>query len=153
MAPKTKEKNRAAMKLSAKATRTIAAIEEQARDIQFPAAVETELRQAATQGREAQELAVAIATKNKPQTYVVAAWKVIDDASKEASAPAKRRRPYRRRAAWTMRDQQTALSLAASGDYSVAEIARKLGRSEEAVRHKLLQIDPSISNTPEGTTS
>jgi DNA-binding CsgD family transcriptional regulator len=150
MAPK---KNRTAIKLSAKDTRTIAAIEEQARDIQFPAAVETELRQAATRGREAQELAVAITTKNKPQAYVVAAWKVIDDASKEASARASRRRRYRRRAAWTMRDRQTALSLAASGDYSVAEIARKLGRSEEAVRHKLLQIDPSISNTPEGTTS
>ena len=133
MAPK---KNRTAIKLSAKATRTIAAIEEQARDIQFPAAMETELRQAATQGREAQELAVAIATKNKPQTYVVAAWKVIDDASKEASAPPKRRRPYRRRTDWTTLEQRTALSLAASG-YSNAEIAKNLGRSKKAVRVKL----------------
>lgn len=121
------------MKVSVTVARAMAEAEEQASDIRFPPSTEHQLRYAAAQSRTEQELAVAAATKNKPPAYVLAAWKLIHESGKSCHAEKQR---YRRKSDWTLREQQVALALAASGK-TLAQIATTLGRTHNAVRLKL----------------
>lgn len=130
------------MKVTATIARSIAAAQEQAKEIAFSEQEKAKLRWAAGLPLSKMEDAVAFLAQKKPQPWVYAAWEFIRQCHlsprhSDAEMCHSVRRRYRRRCDWTIREQTTAMAMATSQEYSVEEIARTIGRTVKAVRRKL----------------
>ncbi|MFZ0591583.1 MAG: hypothetical protein WAM39_14050 [Bryobacteraceae bacterium] len=142
------------MKVTATIARSIAAAQEQAKEIAFSDQEKAKLRWAAGLPLSKMEDAVAFLAQKKPPPWVYAAWDFIRQChlsprhSDEEMHHSVRRR-YRRRCDWTIREQTTAMAMATSQEYSVEEIARTVGRTAKAVRRKLARCAVRCAK-PEG---
>ena len=136
------QKETISRRLTAAMIRSISEIQEEAKEITFTEEERIRLRWAAGLSVRKMEDTVGFLAKQRSQAWVYAAWEFIRQchivlSPKQRGDNSRRGYRYRRRNDWTIPDQQAAIAMARSHEYSIQEIARALGRSEKAVRRKL----------------